>query len=157
MLEDVTNFVINVFLFWTQNLNPTGLDRKLETPRERDYIKIIWNSCTPHKFTKFVYLKENFIEVSQPHIKYQKANNIVIKFIEEDMKNINLLKSAFRNYLSTIQYVYSLLFPKVYNRTNKFGINNKLNFDVIFTNWRHHKSNLIFSTPTKNKVSEQPT
>ena len=56
-----------------------------------------------------------------------------------------------------MQYVYSLLFPKIYNRTNKFGINNKSHFDFIFTNWRHHKSNLILSTPTKNKVAEQPT
>ena len=41
--EDVekTNFVIDVFLFLTQNLNPTGLDRKLETPFERDYVKMI--------------------------------------------------------------------------------------------------------------------
>ena len=36
--EDVekTNFVIDVFLFSTHNLNPTGLDRKLETSLERD-------------------------------------------------------------------------------------------------------------------------
>ena len=102
-------------------------------------------------------MQENFIELSQPHITYQKANNIVIKFVEEDMENIDLLKSALRNHLQTIQYVYSLLFPKIYNRTNRFGINNKSHFYFIFTNWRHHKSNLILSTPTKNKVAEQPT
>ena len=73
------------------------------------------------------------------------------------MQNIDLLKSALRNHSQTIQYVYSLLFPKIYNRTNKFGINNKLHFDFISTNWRYHKSNLILSTPTKNKVAEQPT
>ena len=45
--EDVekTNFVINVLSFLTQNLNPTGLDRKLETTLKRDYVKIIWYSC----------------------------------------------------------------------------------------------------------------
>ena len=73
------------------------------------------------------------------------------------MQNINLLKSALRNHLRTMQCVYSLLFPKNYNRTNKFGINNKSHFDFIFTNWRHHKSNLILSTPMKNKAAEQPT
>ena len=72
------------------------------------------------------------------------------------MQNINLLKSALRNHLRTMQYVYSLLFPKNYNRTNKFGINNKSHFDFIFINWRHHKSNLILSTPMKNKTAEQP-
>ena len=54
-----TNFVINVFSFLTQNLNPTGLDRKLEILLERDYIKMIWDSCVPHKFSKFIYQREN--------------------------------------------------------------------------------------------------
>ena len=54
-----TNFVINVFSFLTQNLNPTGLDRKLEILLERDYVKMIWDSCVPHKFSKFIYQREN--------------------------------------------------------------------------------------------------
>ena len=64
--EDVekTNFVIDVFSFLTQNLNPTGLDRKLEILLERNYVKMIWDSCVPHKFSKFIYEKENFIELS---------------------------------------------------------------------------------------------
>ena len=117
---------------------------------------MIWDSCVPRKFSKFTYQKENFIELSQPYITYQKANNIVLKFVEEDAQNIDLLKSALRDHLQTIQYVYSLLFPKIYNRTNRFGINNKSHFDFIFTNWRHCKSNLVLQTPTKNKVAEQP-
>ena len=82
-LEDVekTNFVIDVFSFLTQNLNPTGLDRKLETLLERD-VKKVWDTCVPHKFTKF-------------------------------------------------------------------------NFH--FNNWKHHKNNIVLPTPTKNRVSEQPT
>ena len=131
----------------TQNLNPTGIDRKLETSLERDYVKMVWDTCVPHKFTKFIFLKDNFIELSQPHITYQKANNIVVKFLEEDVQNN----------LQTIQYVYSLLFPKIYNRTNRFGINSKPNFDFIFSNWKHHKNNAVLPTPTKNRVAEQPT
>ena len=61
------------------------------------------------------FLKDNFIEFSQPHITYQKANNIVVKVIE-DVQNIDFLKSALRNHLQTIQYAYSLLFPKIYSR-----------------------------------------
>ena len=69
--EDVekTKFVINVFSFLTQNLNPTGLDRKLETSLERDYVKMVWDNCVLQS-TKFIYLKDNFIELSQPHITY---------------------------------------------------------------------------------------
>ena len=138
-----TNFAINVFWFLTQNLKPTGLHKKLETPLKRDYVKKVWDSCEPHKFSKFIYQKENFIELSQPHITYQKADNILLKFVEEGAQNIDLLKSALRDHLQTIQYVYSLLFRKIYNRTNKFGIKNKLHFDFILTYWRHHKINSI--------------
>ena len=44
--EDVekVNFVVDAFSFLTQNLNPTGLDRKLETALERDYVKMIWDT-----------------------------------------------------------------------------------------------------------------
>ena len=31
-----------------------------------------------------------------------------------------------------------------------------MHFDFIFTNWRHHKSNLVLPTPRKNKVVEEP-
>ena len=57
--EDVAkmNFVTNVFPFLTQNLNPTGLDKKLETPLERDYLKMNRDCCVQHKLTKFIYLK----------------------------------------------------------------------------------------------------
>ena len=88
---------------------------------------------------------------------YQKASNIVIKFVEEDMQNIGFFKSALRNHLQTIHYFYSLSFRKIYNRANRFGINNKLHFDFNFTNWRHHENNLVLPTPTKNRVVEQPT
>ena len=58
-----TNFVIDVFSFLTQNLNPTCLDRKRETLLERDYVKMIWDSCVPHKFTKFMYLKKKLLSL----------------------------------------------------------------------------------------------
>ena len=92
---------------------------------------MIWDTCVPHKFSKFIYLKENFIDLCQPQITYQKENNIALKFIEQDLQNFELLKAALREHLRTIQYVYSMLFPKIYNRTNKFGINNKWQFDFF--------------------------
>ena len=60
----------------------------------------------PHKFSKFIYLKENFIDLCQPHITYQKANNIVLKFIEEDPQNFELLKATLREHLRRVKYVY---------------------------------------------------
>ena len=84
--EDVKkgNFIVDLFSFLKQNLNSNGLVRKLETTLEREYVKLIWNTCVPHKFSKFIYFKENFIDLCQPHITYRKANNIALKFIQED-------------------------------------------------------------------------
>ena len=55
----------------------------------------------------------------------------ILKFIEEDPQHFELLKAALREHLHTIQYVYSMLFQKIYNKTNKFGINNKSQFDFF--------------------------
>ena len=93
---------------------------------------MIWDTCVPQKFSTFAYFFKKIIHLCQLHITYQKANNIVLKFIEEDLQNFELLKAALRLNLRTIQYVYSLLFPKIYSRTNKFGINNKLQFDFFY-------------------------
>ena len=138
------NFVIDVFSFLTQNLNPTGLDRKLE----RDFIKMIWNSCVTHKFTKFIYQKENFIELSQPHITYQKANNIVLKFVEEDAQNIDSLKSVLRDHQQTIQYVYFLFFPK--STIGPIGLEQTTNRILILSSPIGD-----ITKPTKIKVVEQ--
>ena len=56
---------------------------------------MILDSCVPDKFSRFIYQKKKKnIELSQPHITYEKANNIVLKFVGEDTENIDLLKSA---------------------------------------------------------------
>ena len=76
-----------------------------------------------------VFIKKKILLSLASRITYQKANSIVLKFIEKNAQNIDLLKSDLRDHLRTIQHVYSLLFPKIYNRTNRFGINNKLQFE----------------------------
>ena len=70
-----TNFVMAAFLFLTQNLNPTGLDRKLEIPLQRDYIKMIWGSCVQDVFSKFIYQKKKLLGLAS-HMLYIKKQAI---------------------------------------------------------------------------------
>ena len=74
--EDVekVNFVVDVFSFLTQNLNLTGLDKKRKTALERDYVKMIWDTSVPHKFSKFIYLKEKFIDLLSTAHNLSKSN-----------------------------------------------------------------------------------
>ena len=69
-------------------------------------------------------MRENFIDLCHPHIIYQKANNFVMKFIEEDPENIGWLKDP-------LKIIHFLLLPKIYNRMNRFGISNKSMLDTL--------------------------
>ena len=52
---------------------------------------------------------------------------------------------AEKNNLQTIQFCYSTLYPKIYARTNSFGIENKANFDFIYNEWKKNKNALPFT------------
>ena len=95
------SFIIDILSFIVQNFNPIGLERKLDTENERFHVKMLWDICLPHAFAHFIYLKQSYGILSSPNLTYQKANNIVKKYIEEDTNNINILKI-------TIEENYSL-------------------------------------------------
>ena len=104
-----------------------------------------------------MYSKENYDVISDPKLTYQKANKIVEKFIMKDPNYINLLKYKMEEKFHFIHYVYSLLYPKIYNRTVDFGIQKKSDFDFSFQNWRLQKNNgpigrkIIEELPTPTK------
>ena len=56
------------------------LDRKFDSDIERDYVKMLWENCVPVQLCKFVYLKDNFTQLYQLQITFQKGNDIVKKF-----------------------------------------------------------------------------
>ena len=49
-----------------------------------------------------------------------------------------------KNNLPTIQFCYSTLYPKIYARTNAFGIQNKTKFDSVYSKWKKNKNALPF-------------
>ena len=46
-----------------------------------------------------------------------------------------------------------MLFSKVYNRTNHFGIQNKINFDFDFQTWKSRKQNGAVGTKILNHLA----
>ena len=61
------------------------------------------------------------------------------------MENFQILKKKIQEKFKTIHYVYSLLYPKIYNRVNSFGIENKTNFDFVFSNSKAKKQSSTIS------------
>ena len=114
-------------------------------------LKFVWDECIPNVFISYMYSKENYDVISDPKLTYQKANKIVEKFIMKDPNYINLLKYKIEEKFHFIHYVYSLLYPKIYNRTVDFGIQKKSDFDFSFQNWRLRKNN----APIGHKIIEE--
>ena len=134
------SFITDILSFLVQNFNPINLERKLDIEKECDMVEFLWDECIPHDFIGYIYKQDNFTEISKPNLTYQKANNIVKNFISEDLNRINLLKYKIEERFSLIHYIYSMLFSKIYNRTNNFGIQNKNNFDFYFQTWKSRKT-----------------
>ena len=100
------------------NFHPISLERKLDIEKERDMVKFLWDECIPHDFVPSMYKQDNYTEISKSNLTYQKANNIVKNYIFEDPSRINLLKYKIEERFSLIHYIYSMLFSKIYNKTN---------------------------------------
>ena len=126
--------------FCIEDSNNLIFIRKLDVDKERDMTKFLWDDCIPHNFVRYMYKQENYAVISKPNLTYQKANNIVKNFILEDMNRINTLKNKVEEKFPLIHYIYSLLFSKIYNRTNNFGIQNKNNFDFYLQTWKNRKA-----------------
>ena len=65
-----------------QNFNPINLERKLDVERNREMGKFSWDECTTLDFVRYMYKIENYVIISKPNLTYQKANNIVKKFLK---------------------------------------------------------------------------
>ena len=99
----------------------------------------------------YMYSKENYDVINDPKLIYEKANKIVKKFMMKDPNYINLVKYKIEQNFRFIYYVYSLLYPKIYERTVDFGIKKESHFDFSFQKWRLWKNN----GPIDNKLIEE--
>ena len=123
------SFIIDMLSFLVKNFNPINLERKFDVYKEHDMIKYLWEDCIPHDFVRYMYKQENYAVISKPNLTYQKANNIVKNYLLEESNRINILKYKIEEKFPLIHYIYSLLFSKIYSRTNNFVIQNK---NIIF-------------------------
>ena len=118
-----------------QNCNPIDLEIKLEAEKEKEMVKCLWDVCIPHEFVNFMLKQKRYNIISQPNVTYQKANEIVKNYSLEDGNRINQLKYEMAEKFDLIHYINSLLYAKIYNRTNNFGIERKNDFDFQFQMW----------------------
>ena len=130
-----SNFVIDVYSFLLQNLNPLMIDRKFDNDNDRQCIKTLWQKFMSRQFCRYIFLYDNFLALTQMEITYQKANAVVKEFLKRHPHKLNSLKENLAENAKIIQYIYATLFPKYYSRNNKFDMQNKSLVDLAYREW----------------------
>ena len=152
-----TNFVVDILSFLVYNCNPTNLEIKLETEKEREMVKFLWDMCVPINFTKYLLQQKQFNIISQTNLTYQKSNKIVLDYLNENSTDkLSQLKYKLNEKFNLILYIYSVLYAKIYNRINHFGIKRKNDFDYEFTIWRKEKNNKNIGKEPMNYLNRKP-
>ena len=64
------NFVIDVYSFLLQNLNPLMIDRKFDNDKDRQCIKMLWQKCMSRQFCRYIFPYNNFLALTQMEITY---------------------------------------------------------------------------------------
>ena len=152
-----TNFVVDILSFMVYNCNPTNLEIKLETEKEREMVKFLWDTCVPINFTKYLLQQKQFNIISQTNLTYQKSNKIVLNYLNENSPDkLSQLKYKLNEKFNLIHYIYSVLYAKIYNRINHFGIKRKNDFDYEFQIWRKEKNNTNRGKEPMNYLNRKP-
>ena len=152
-----TNFVVDILSFMVDNCNPTNLEIKLETEKEKEMVKFLWDTCVPINFTKYLLQQKQFNIISQTNLTYQKSNKIVLNYLNENSPDkLSQLKYKLNEKFNLIHYIYSVLYAKIYNRINHFGIKRKNDFDYEFQIWRKEKNNTNRGKEPMNYLNRKP-
>ena len=125
------------------------IDRKFDNENDRQSVKMLWQKCLPQQFTRYIFLYDNFLALTQMEITYQKVNSVVKQFLTGHPSELNHLKHCSAENAKVIQYLYATLFPNCYSRNNKFIIQNKALVDLAYREW-------FFIIKNKPKVAKDP-
>ena len=111
------------------------IDRKFYNENDRQCVKMLWQKCLPQQFTRYIFIYDNFLALTQVEMTYQKANILVKQFLTDHPSELNHLKHCLAENAEVIQYLYATLFLKYYSRNNKFSIQNKSLVDLAYREW----------------------
>ena len=123
------NFIFDVYLLLTKNLNPFSLNRKLADKHEMIYM--LWRDCMPVEYYKFICEEKNFIYLNGKNVLQPTALQIIVDFAERDEKNLSLLQNNLAQDKNIFQYVYLNVYPEIYCTTEKRGFDLKSYFYFV--------------------------
>ena len=99
-----------------------SLERKIQQNSVREMIYMFRNECINNKFYKHICKSKNLIYLNSKNILHPKTSEIVMEYIEEDVKNYEKIKKNFIENKNIFQYVYAKCYPDVYSSSEGRGI-----------------------------------
>ena len=81
------NFVFDVYLLLTKNLNPLSLDRKLADKTKREMIYMVWKECVPTSFYTHICKEQNFLYLDGKNQKLLKLLLILLRKMKTFISN----------------------------------------------------------------------
>ena len=81
------NFLFDVYLLLTKNLNPFLLNRKLNDNNKHEMIYMLWKECMPQKFYQHICREKKFLYLNGKNLLQLKVLEIITQFLNEGDEN----------------------------------------------------------------------
>ena len=133
------NFIFDVYVLISKNLNPFSLDRKLADKNKHEMIYMLWKECMPRNFYRHICKEENFLYLNGTNVLQSKVLETIHNFLKESNNNCKDLRNNLSSYKNIFQYIYSNVFPEIYCSTEHRGFDLKSNFHIIFKTHKDKK------------------
>ena len=134
------NYIFDVYLLVTKNLNPFSLDRKLVDKNKHEIIYMLWKEYMPAKFYRHICKEKNFLYLNGKNVLQLKVLKIITDFLKEDENNYKELRNNLSSFKNIFQNVYSNVFLEIYCFTEKRGFDLKSNFHIFFKTYKDKKN-----------------
>ena len=89
------NFIFDVHLLVTKNLNPFSLDKN-----KHEMIYMLWKACMPQRFYKHICKQKNFLYLNSKNVMQPKVLEIINDFLNENKENYKDLRNNLSSYKS---------------------------------------------------------
>ena len=126
------NFIFDVYLLITKNLNLFSLDRKLANKKKREMLYKLCKDCMPQKFYQHICKENSFLYLNVKNVLQSKVSEIINECLNKDTENYNEISKNLSQYKNIFQYIYSSIFPQIFCSTERQGFDLQSSFHIIF-------------------------
>ena len=91
------NFIFDVYVLLTKNLNPFSIKIKLDERNIAGMIYMLLDDCVPSRFYKFIWWREYFLYYNGIEVLYSKTAKIVLEHAGENLENYIQMRESSKN------------------------------------------------------------